>query len=67
MTVYTYTIKMRAAGLATLTTSGILKADDEYRAICSAVREAREPFEKAGIVPTKLTVEIVAHPAIEVS
>lgn len=67
MTVYTYTVKMKATGLGTLTTGGILKAGDEYQAICSAVREAREPFEKAGIVPNKLTVEINAHPEIQVS
>lgn len=65
MTVYTYNIKAKASGLGTLTTSGILKAQDEYQAICAAVRQGRGPFEKAGITPDKVSVEVVAHPELE--
>ncbi len=67
MTIYTYTIKAKATGLGTLTTSGILKAADEYQAICLAVKEGRGPFEKAGVVPDKVSVEVTAHPLLSIS
>lgn len=67
MTVYTYTIKAKVSGLGTLTTSGILKANDEYQAICAAVKEGRGPLEKAGVSPDKVSVEVIAHSEIEVS
>lgn len=65
MTVYTYTVKAKVTGLGTVTTDGILKANDEYQAICAAVREGRGPFEKAGVVPDKVSVEIIAHPELK--
>lgn len=67
MTVYTYTMKAKVARLGILTTSGTVKSSDEYQALCAAVREGREPFEKAGITPDKLSVEVVAHPELEIS
>lgn len=67
MTVYTYIVKAKFTRLGTLTTGGILKANDEYQAICNAVREGTGPFEKAGVSPDKVSVEVTAHPEIHVS
>ena len=65
MIVFTYIVKAKVSGLGTLTTSGIIKAENEYAALHTATREGREHLDKAGIAVDKLTVEVTAHPEIQ--